>query len=125
MDNEIRKRSSATDKIFNNITNQHSNHVEKTGSIIDRLSKKIFGNKELGSPNKTISKRIVNLLIESMVENLKTHKCLVIPNIGKLTIIQTKERVCRNPITGEKIIVPSKNKIKFSASSFIKNEINK
>ena len=44
----------------------------------------------------------------------------VIPGIGKLVLVQRKERMGRNPATGEQIKIPAKTVVKFRLAKVCK-----
>ena len=44
--------------------------------------------------------------------------------IGKLFSVQSSERKCRNPRSGEQMVVPSKKRIKFKPSKTLLDAIN-
>ena len=47
----------------------------------------------------------------------------VVPGIGKLVLVQRKERMGRNPATGETIQIPAKKVVKFRVSKVCKEAI--
>lgn len=56
---------------------------------------------------------VVDKLFETITTALKNKEEVRILGFGAFSTVQTKATVGRNPRTGEKIDVPSKNKIKF------------
>lgn len=46
-----------------------------------------------------------------------------IPGIGKLVLVNRKERMGRNPATGESILIPAKTVVKFRVSKACKESI--
>jgi nucleoid DNA-binding protein len=77
------------------------------------------------SPVKARCEEAVETIFESIVEALKQGKKVSIRNIGIFSIKQKSKSEARNPKTGEKVVVPAHNKVKFTASSAIKEAINK
>ena len=67
---------------------------------------------------------IYDCFLDTIRENIKEGEEIHFVNLGKFSLNRTKEREGRNPSTNEKIIIPPKNQIKFSASSSIKNYLN-
>jgi DNA-binding protein HU-beta len=46
-----------------------------------------------------------------------------IPGIGKLVLVDRKERMGRNPATGEQILIPAKKVVKFRVAKACKDAI--
>ncbi len=46
-----------------------------------------------------------------------------IPGIGKLVLVDRKERKGRNPATGEEILIPAKTVVKFRISKVCKESV--
>ena len=49
---------------------------------------------------------------------------ILLPNVGILERVVTKQRMGINPRTGEPIVIESKNKIRFKPSKVIKRKVN-
>ena len=64
---------------------------------------------------------------EHVFESIKQHipKGVKIPGFGKFQVRQLKAREGRNPATGEKIKIPARSKVAFSASKELKEKYNK
>jgi DNA-binding protein HU-beta len=77
------------------------------GDIVDHLSKKLGTTKKL-------SNEFLNELNELAYKQAK--KGFTIPGLGKVFTTKTKKRNGRNPATGEAIVIPAKNKVKFRVS---------
>jgi len=69
------------------------------------------------------SKKIINDLIEIIIQNIKTGN-LNLKNIGSFNIINKKERVGRNPKTKESFIITSRKSISFFPSTNISKKLN-
>lgn len=69
--------------------------------------------RKTGIKRKTAFRFLNELAALYYIEAPNTFK---IPGIGKLTVIDRKPRICRNPATGEKITVPARKAIKFSVA---------
>ncbi|MEE1166601.1 MAG: HU family DNA-binding protein [Treponema sp.] len=78
---------------------------------------------ELGITKKQCTQTL-NAMIEEIVSTLETGGKFTQPGFGTFKATQTKERVGRNPATGEKVLYPQKCKVKFRASDILKGEIN-
>lgn len=46
-----------------------------------------------------------------------------IPGIGKLVLVNRKERMGRNPATGESILIPAKTVVKFRVAKVCKESV--
>ncbi len=64
------------------------------------------------------SKKLINQLIEIIIQKIKEGN-LNLKNIGSFKIIKKKERLGRNPKTGEKFKITSRNSISFIQSKKI------
>ena len=64
------------------------------------------------------SKKLINQLIEIIIKKIKEGN-LNLKNIGSFKIIKKKERLGRNPKTGEKFKITSRNSISFIQSKKI------
>ena len=73
---------------------------------------------------KALSKKIINEIIEIMIDCLKANK-LIIKNIGAFKIVYKKERIGRNPRTKEPFIINARKSIVFKASKNLLKNINK
>jgi nucleoid DNA-binding protein len=80
--------------------------------------------KEGPLPEKVVSD-IIDSIFVTMSDALA--KGLVIPldNIGTLNPIVSTAKAGRNPRTGEKMLIPAKNVVRFKISNILKNKINK
>ena len=70
-----------------------------------------------------LSKRIINDLVEILVQELKTGH-LNLKNLGSFKIIQKKERMGRNPKTKASAKICARKIVKFKPSEIIKNRLN-
>lgn len=61
---------------------------------------------------------------EIAIESLGKGEDVSLVGLGKLSLVEAKARVARNPKTGEKIDVPAKRKATFSASKGLKEALN-
>ena len=72
----------------------------------------------------TDAKKFVDLFFDTIKEQLNSGKTVKLSGFGTFDIVQTKERVGRNPKTMEEFPIPSKRKVKFTMSPKIKKSIN-
>lgn len=70
------------------------------------------------------AKKFVDLFFDSIKEQLNSGKTVKLSSFGTFDIVQTKERVGRNPKTMEEFPIPSKKKVKFTVSPKVKKSIN-
>ena len=72
--------------------------------VIDHLAKKT-------QTTKKFSQQFVNELVNLAYKEAKNS--FTIPGLGKLVLVNRKERMGRNPATGESILIPAKRVLKF------------
>ena len=70
------------------------------------------------------AKKFVDLFFDTIKEQLNSGKTVKLSGFGTFDIVQTKERVGRNPKTMEECPIPSKRKVKFTVSPKVKKSIN-
>lgn len=74
-----------------------------------------------------MSKKDVTAVLDAMVEmaykEVKTAGVFVVPGIGKLVKVDRKERMGRNPATGETIKIPAKTVVKFRVAKAAKEAV--
>ena len=71
------------------------------------------------------AKKFVDLFFDTIKEQLNLGKTVKLSGFGTFDIVQTKERVGRNPKTLEKKIISERNVVLFKPSKELKNYINK
>ena len=69
------------------------------------------------------AKKFVDLFFDTIKEQLNSGKTVKLSGFGTFDIVQTKERVGRNPKTMEEFPIPSKRKVKFTVSPKVKKSI--
>lgn len=84
--------------------------------LIDKLSDKLAD---------TLSKKdaelIVNILFRDMSNALKSGDKIEIRGLGSFKVISRRERIGRNPKTGEKVRVPQKKAVFFKPGKELKD----
>ncbi len=72
-----------------------------------------------------LQKAQVSSLLESLasIAYSEAHNGFTIPGIGKLVLVDRKERMGRNPQTGESILIPAKKVVKFRIAKVCKDAI--
>ena len=68
--------------------------------------------------SQNISKKIVNDLIDIIIENIKNDN-MNLKNIGNFKLINKKERLGRNPKTKEEFTISPRKSVSFTASKNI------
>ena len=71
---------------------------------------------ETSTVPKSEIKKIVDTLFEITEQTLNSGEKAVISGFGVFSIINTAERIGRNPRTGEKVRVPARRNVKFRSS---------
>ena len=78
------------------------------------------------SLNQLQLKNILDIIFDTIANNLISNKSAEIRLFGNFSIKMVKEKKnARNPKTGEKIYIPAKKKISFKMSKHLKEEINR
>lgn len=80
------------------------------------------------SENLGISKKqcteTLNVMIEEIVSTLEEGGKYTHPGFGTFKTQETKERIGRNPSTGQRVLYPKKIRLRFKTSDKLKGEIN-
>jgi len=74
--------------------------------------------------NKKESAQMVDTLFEIIKESLQEGKDVMISGFGKFSIRDRGERIGRNPLTGEPIMLPAKKVVTFRSSGKLREKIN-
>ena len=82
--------------------------------IVDHLSKKT-------KTTKKFSEQFLNELVTLAHKEAKNS--FTIPGLGKLVVVARKERMGRNPATGETMLIPAKKVLKFRVAKAAKDAI--
>ncbi len=82
--------------------------------ILDHLAKKT-----------DTTKKLAGQFLEELVTlaHKEAKKSFVLPGLGKLVVIDRKERMGRNPATGEQIRIPAKKVLKFRIAKAAKDAV--
>lgn len=88
----------------------------------DSLTEAVANN--LGLHKKTAAEA-VNLIFQEMSETLENDGSVDISGFGKFIIFDRKSRMGINPVTKEKMMIPSTKLPKFKPSQTLKNRCNK
>ena len=68
------------------------------------------------------SKKIVDDLIKALIHHIKIGN-LNLKNVGTFKIIKKKERIGRNPKTGEEVAITARQVVTFRSSNVLKSEV--
>lgn len=82
--------------------------------VIDHLAKKT-------ETTKKFSEQFVSELVGLAYKEAKNS--FTIPGLGKLVLVNRKERMGRNPATGESILIPAKKALKFRIAKAAKDAV--
>jgi DNA-binding protein HU-beta len=88
------------------------NKNELAGSIAEKTGK-----------TKTEVSEMLNALVSTVTETLRTGEEVSIAGLGKFVVTNTAERKGRNPQTGEPITIPAGRSPKFRASKTLKDAV--
>ena len=75
--------------------------------------------------SKEESKEFIDVFFDSIKNNLLKEKQIKISKLGTFNLIRKKQRIGRNPKTGEEAIISERNVVSFRFSRLIKEIINK
>jgi DNA-binding protein HU-beta len=76
--------------------------------------------KKAGMSKKATGEFIQELVVLAYKE---AKKGFVLPGLGKLVLVDRKQRMGRNPKTGEQILIPAKKVVKFRIAKAAKDAI--
>ncbi|MCK6569594.1 integration host factor subunit alpha [Myxococcota bacterium] len=86
------------------------------------IVEKVYDN--LGGLSKKESAEIVELVFETLKNTLEQGEKIKISGFGNFVVRQKKERVGRNPQTGDEIKIAPRKVLTFKPSQVLKNAIN-
>ena len=74
-----------------------------------------------------VTKKVANQFLEelSKLAYKEAKKSFTLPGIGKLVVVNRKERMGRNPATGQQIMIPARKALKFRIAKHAKDAILK
>ena len=77
----------------------------------------------MGSQKK-ISENLLDDVLNTIIDNLKTNKKLKISKFGTFSIRNKKKRIGRNPLTKENKVISYRNVVLFKPSNEFKDLVN-
>ena len=78
---------------------------------------------EEGNITEAESRRILDLVSQTVIEALKENDKITLGNLGKMVKTTTKARTGRNPRTGETIEIPEKIRVAYRPSKEVKDNL--
>jgi len=75
--------------------------------------------------SKETANKIMDGIIDGIKQNLTRGKDVRIAGLGRFHTTERKERMGRNPRTGESLKIPAKTVVKFTPYSDLADEVNK
>ena len=80
---------------------------------------------QAGKVTKTQADAMFAAFVEMLAASIKKGERVALPGLGVFSVAQRKARTGRNPGTGAAIKIPARKAVKFSASSVLKQGLNK
>ena len=93
-------------------------YSENLGTLSEKLAKK-------SGMTKNNSRKVIKDFLDIIGDSLVEVGRINLIGYFSLELSERKERKGRNPKTGEEIVIPASKVVKFSASSTLKEKINK
>lgn len=78
---------------------------------------------DLAGVTKRDARAVLNALAERIRGAVVDGAVVGIPGLGRFEVVRTKERVGRNPRTGEVVRVPAGRKLRFRPAAQVKREL--
>ncbi|MBI1933605.1 MAG: HU family DNA-binding protein [Ignavibacteriales bacterium] len=72
-----------------------------------------------------VTKKTANAFIDELASLIAVNakKTFTLPGVGKFSTGKTKKRNGRNPSTGQAIVIPAKNKVKFKVGKALQDAV--
>jgi DNA-binding protein HU-beta len=83
------------------------------------ISKKVY--EAHGGVSSADAQKIVDLILEIVKGRLSQGEKVLISGFGCFTVVRRKDKRGVNPQTGEPVIIPGRNSIKFKPSKYLKS----
>jgi nucleoid DNA-binding protein len=84
----------------------------------DEISKKVY--EAHGGLAFADARKIVDLILDTIKGRLSQGERVVLSGFGSFTVRRRKDKKGINPQTGESIIIPGRNTVKFKPSKYLK-----
>jgi nucleoid DNA-binding protein len=82
------------------------------------ISKKVY--ETHGGLSYADSQKIVDLILETIKLRLSRGEKVLITGFGCFSVMRRKDKMGVNPQTGEPVMIPGKNAVKFKPSKYLK-----
>lgn len=83
---------------------------------------------ELARSNRSLTiqkaRKIIDLFFDNITDGIVSGKRVELRGFGTIHSVERKDRIARNPRTGEEVKVDGKKYVHFKAGSILKNKIN-
>ena len=80
---------------------------------------------QAGKVTKKQADDMFSAFVDMITASIKKGDRVALPGLGVFSVVQKKARTGRNPGTGQPIKIPARKAVKFSASSTLKQGLNK
>ena len=70
-----------------------------------------------------VAKRIIQLFLDEIIEELESGNKLEFRDFGVFDVVHRKQRVGRNPRTGERVEVPEKKVVSFKMGRLMRDRV--
>lgn len=67
---------------------------------------------------------MVDAVLSGLVEEMMEKGAVLVTGFGTLSVVPVTERTARNPQTGEKVVVPARNKVRFTPGAALNRHVN-
>lgn len=94
-----------------------------SGASVTRAKLSKLINEKVGLPYQQ-SSRIVDQVLEEMIQAIIRDKTLKIASFGTFAVRHKKERIGRNPRTKAEAVIDSRNVLSFKASNILKQKVD-
>jgi nucleoid DNA-binding protein len=84
----------------------------------DEISKRVY--EAHGGLAYADARKIVDLILETIKARLSTGERVVLSGFGSFTVRRRKDKKGINPQTGEAVLIPGRNTVKFKPSKYLK-----
>lgn len=91
-------------------------------ALVADVTKRVKDSPELKGEKKI--EDVVEKLLSSIGDFLSSGEKIALQGLFSISVVDKAERKCKNPKTGEEMIIPKKKAFSFKASSNLKKKIN-
>jgi nucleoid DNA-binding protein len=85
----------------------------------DEISRKVY--EAHGGLAYADAKRIVDLILDTIKERLARGERVVLSGFGSFTVRRRRDKNGINPRTGDSVLIPGRNTVKFKPSKYLKS----